>query len=342
MAYEVTIGIPVYNVEKYIRLTMDSALAQTFPDIEFLVIDDCGTDSSMDIVREYQQRHPRGKDIRIVRQPQNGGLGRARNRIVEEARGKYLYYLDADDAIAANAISLLYNQAVEHDADIVYGSYERVYTQNGKTTDRTAFHYDYRVFTGMDTFACFAYEGNVQTMTWNFLIKIGILRDNHLRVAPVGFGEDYTFTVDLPTYVERAVLLPDVTYYYYVRDVNVVRWNRNVTRQMMDAYIQTIDEKKRRTGLRRKPYYAKRCETLLMYDFSFVGQILKRRDQLIPRYTDREIRDVMWHPMTLWEILRSPASKSKSLAAYVIAHLPSALAVLGIKIFFHTVLKHYR
>jgi hypothetical protein len=79
-----------------------------------------------------------------------------------------------------------------------------------------------------------------------------------------------------------------------------------------------------------------------MYDFSFVGQILKRRDQLIPRYTDREIRDVMWHPMTLWEILRSPASKSKSLAAYVIAHLPSALAVLGIKIIFHTVLKHYR
>ena len=61
MGYEVTIGIPVYNVEKYIRLTMDSALAQTFESIEFLVLDDCGSDSSMDIVREYQQTHPRGK-----------------------------------------------------------------------------------------------------------------------------------------------------------------------------------------------------------------------------------------------------------------------------------------
>lgn len=49
-SYEVTIGIPVYNVEKYIRLTMDSALAQTFNDIEFLVKDDCGTDSSIDIL----------------------------------------------------------------------------------------------------------------------------------------------------------------------------------------------------------------------------------------------------------------------------------------------------
>ena len=52
MKYEVTIGIPVYNVEKYIRLALESSLAQTFDNIEFLVLDDCGTDSSIDIVRE--------------------------------------------------------------------------------------------------------------------------------------------------------------------------------------------------------------------------------------------------------------------------------------------------
>jgi len=82
--YEVTIGIPVYNAERYIRLTMDSVLAQTFESIEFLVLDDCGTDASMDIVRQYQQSHPRGHDIRIVQQPQNGGIGRA--RMVGKAR----------------------------------------------------------------------------------------------------------------------------------------------------------------------------------------------------------------------------------------------------------------
>ena len=71
MQYEVTIGIPVYNVEKYIRQTMNSVLAQTFNSIEFLICDDCGTDSSIDIIKEYQRSHPRGVDIRIVRQPQN-------------------------------------------------------------------------------------------------------------------------------------------------------------------------------------------------------------------------------------------------------------------------------
>ena len=97
MAYEVTIGIPVYNVEKYIRSSLDSALAQTFESIEFLILDDCGTDKSIDIVKEYQQTHPRGKDIRIVRQPHNMGIGETRNRILDETRTKYLYMLDSDD-----------------------------------------------------------------------------------------------------------------------------------------------------------------------------------------------------------------------------------------------------
>jgi len=329
--YAVTIGIPVYNVEKYIRLTMDSALAQTFNDIEFLVIDDCGTDSSIDIVREYQQTHPRGKDIRIVRQPQNGGLGRARNRIIDEAQGIYLYYLDGDDAIEPNTIELLYEKAKAFDADMVYGSYKRIFTENDKVVDTICYSYPYKEFSAPDDYACYAYEGKVQTMMWNYLIRLDILKRNSLRVAPVGYGEDYTFTVDLPTYVNRVVLLPDITYSYYVRDINIRRWNRNVTRTLMDAYIKTIDEKKRRTYLKDKHYYARRCATLLMYDLSFVEQILQRRDQLTPRYTDRELRDVMWQPMTFWDILRSTDKRVKNLAAYILCKLPPSLAVFIIR-----------
>ena len=324
--YEVTIGIPVYNAEKYIRLAMDSALAQTFNDIEFLVIDDCGTDSSVDIVREYQQTHPRGKDIRIVRQPQNGGLGRARNRIIDEAQGIYLYYLDGDDAIEPNTIELLYEKAKAFDADMVYGSYKRIFTENDKVVDTICYSYPYKEFSAPDDYACYAYEGKVQTMMWNYLIRLDILKRNSLRVAPVGYGEDYTFTVDLPTYVIRVVLLPDITYSYYVRDVNTRRWNRDVTRTLMDAYIKTIDEKKRRTYLKEK-----RCATLLMYDLSFVEQILQRRDQLTPRYTDRELRNVMWQPMTLWDILRTTDKRAKNLAAYILCKLPPSLAVFIIR-----------
>ncbi len=92
MNYEVTIGTPVHNIGRYIHNAMESALAQAFQSIEFLVVDDCGTDDYTDIVREYQRSHPRGCDISIVRQPQNRGLGRVHNRIISEARGRQLYH----------------------------------------------------------------------------------------------------------------------------------------------------------------------------------------------------------------------------------------------------------
>ena len=182
MAYEVTIGIPVYNVEKYIRSSLDSALAQTFESIEFLILDDCGTDKSIDIVKEYQQTHPRGKDIRIVRQPHNMGIGETRNRILDETRTKYLYMLDSDDDITPNTIELLYKNALRYDAEIVYGSYERVKLYDGKMT-RIENRYPSTQFMKEHEFADFVYSkyDNLQGTTWNFLVKIDVLRKNNLR-----------------------------------------------------------------------------------------------------------------------------------------------------------------
>lgn len=75
MKYEVTIGIPVYNAERFIGRSLGSALMQSFGSIEFLVIDDCSTDGTLDVVRRLQEEHPRGGDIRIVTQPVNKGVG---------------------------------------------------------------------------------------------------------------------------------------------------------------------------------------------------------------------------------------------------------------------------
>ena len=143
--YEVTIGMPVYNVERFIRQTMDSVLSQTFESIEFLICDDCGTDSSIDIVREYQQTHPRGKDIRIVRQPQNMGLGNGRNRMIAESCGRYIYFMDSDDILAPDAIQLLMEQAIKYDADIVYGSMEKILLYDNNRHEKNA-DYSFRVF----------------------------------------------------------------------------------------------------------------------------------------------------------------------------------------------------
>ena len=329
MPYEVTIGIPVFNVEKYIRQTMDSALAQTFQSIEFLICDDCGTDSSVEIIKEYQQAHPRGKDIRIVHQPHNMGIGEARNRMMDEAQGRFFYSLDADDMITPNAIELLYSAAKKYDAELVYGSYERLFV-NGDGQRTVQYPYPFRVFTEPDEYAMYAYYIGVEVNNWNYLISLDVIRRNHLRVTPVGhgYGEDFTYTVDLPTFVTRAVLLPDITYQYYIEEkVFAGKRRKLMSRNQMDKSIEAIDKKKRRGELKDKPYYAKRMATLLMYDYSFAQQILKRRGEADPPYTNQEIKKIMWQPMTLTEILCSRQARSQNLKAWLIWKMPSWISV---------------
>lgn len=331
--YEVSIGIPVYNVERYIRQTMESALAQTFQSIEFLICDDCGTDSSIEIVREYQEKHPRGKDIRILRQPKNMGIGAGRNRMIAEAKGRYFYSLDADDTIAPNTIELLYNAAQKYQADIVYGSFERVISYNGEFKERIPFPYPFRVFTEPDEYASYVYNVGIQGMNWNFIINIDIIRRNKLKVTPVGhgYGEDFTFTIDLPTYITRAVLLPDITYQYYNRNTDRPKPKKLLTRKNMDMTIKTIEEKKNRTELKGKPYYAKRISKLMMLDCSFACEMIGRRNEFDEPYSNREVRDMMWHPMTLWQILTTKSGRAHNLLYYIFGHVPSFLCAWLLK-----------
>ena len=126
MNYDVTIGIPVYKAVDYIGKTMKSALNQTFNSIEYLIVDDCGEDGSMAIVEKFRVTHPRGASIRILRNDYNQGVGSSRNRIINEANGRYLYFLDSDDQIEQDTISTMMWIMEQYLSDVVYASYEKI------------------------------------------------------------------------------------------------------------------------------------------------------------------------------------------------------------------------
>lgn len=116
---EISIVIPVYNVEPYLRECLDSVLAQSFRDLEIICVDDGSTDGSSAILDDYARRDAR---IRIICQA-NGGLSAARNTGMDAAAGKYLYFLDSDDMIAQNAMERLHDVAEERDVDqILFGT----------------------------------------------------------------------------------------------------------------------------------------------------------------------------------------------------------------------------
>ena len=122
----VTIGIPVYNVEPYIEKCLLSVLNQTYQNLEILVVDDLGTDNSMEIVNEIQQSHPLGNCINIIRHPENRGLGEARNTAIENAKGQYLCFVDSDDYIEPKTIEILLKEAEDNDTDAVFASSRKI------------------------------------------------------------------------------------------------------------------------------------------------------------------------------------------------------------------------
>lgn len=123
---KVSVIIPVYNTEKFLRKCLDSVCNQTLQDIEIICINDCSTDGSLEILREYA-----GKDnrIKLIELLENCGAAKARNIGIDIAEGEYLGFVDSDDFIDLDFYEKLYQRAVETKADAAKGVYK--YSKNG-------------------------------------------------------------------------------------------------------------------------------------------------------------------------------------------------------------------
>lgn len=119
----VSIIVPVYNVEKYIVETMDCVRKQTYPHWELLLVEDGSRDKSAAVIEEYI-RQTGDERIKLIRQPENMGAARARNRGLEEAAGRYIAYLDADDLWVPEKLQKEITFMQEKDAAFAFTGYE--------------------------------------------------------------------------------------------------------------------------------------------------------------------------------------------------------------------------
>ena len=113
---KVSVIVPVYNVEDYLIECLTSIINQTLKEIEIICIDDCGTDNSINILKEYAKKDDR---IRIISHKENKGLGPARNTGIKESKGEYISFIDSDDYISRDYLENLYNTIIKYDTDIV-------------------------------------------------------------------------------------------------------------------------------------------------------------------------------------------------------------------------------
>ena len=128
---KVSVIIPVYGVEKYIERCARSLFEQTLDDIEYLFIDDCTPDKSIEILKSVMDGYPDRKEhVRIIRHDKNRGLGAARNTAVENCQTEFIMHVDSDDSIEKNTVEIIMGKQAEGDYDIVRFGFNKIYSYN--------------------------------------------------------------------------------------------------------------------------------------------------------------------------------------------------------------------
>lgn len=334
MKYKVTIGIPVFRVEKYIRRTMESVLSQTYPDIEFLLIDDGSDDQSLEIIKSIQKTHPRGAAIRVLSHSHNMGVSDTRNHIIDEAHGEFLYFVDSDDVIAHDTISLLMHQIEQHNVDVAFGSYERIEMSG----ERSLFQYPARIFEDSDSFADFVYRSyaGFQASACNFLVRLSLIRAHQLRFYKSDFWEDMVFTLNLSTFAERVALLPNITYTYLCRENSLSNsWNKDIiAKERIVQYFEAVDSLKQDDGnLNKRPFFPNRCYIAVMSDIYIICNIIKKRAYINPPFTVRELHAHLRHPANFREIMSFRKRRPQNLMLYLLWKAPARASILAIRLF---------
>lgn len=216
---KVSVILPVYNVELYLRESLDSILNQTLQDIEIICVDDGSTDSSLSILNKFAQKDKR---IKILTQ-ENQGAGVARNTGLAVAKGEYLSFLDPDDFFETKLLETSYEKAKETSADIVVyqtNTFDnRTKKYNKKTNGmingiRSENLPQKEVFSptdiGENIFQTFGY------VPWNKFFKASFIRDNNIKFQPVFRSNDFYFTNLAIIKAEKITVLEKVLAYYRI------------------------------------------------------------------------------------------------------------------------------
>ena len=193
----ISIIVPIYNSENYIKKCLDSILAQTYSNLEVILIDDGSTDNSYNICKDYQK-----KDNRIVLlQQKNAGVSRARNHGLEVAKGEYIGFVDSDDYIEPEMYEILLNSIIESNSKIAICNY---YYENEDSKEIKNFQSESRFFS-RDYFT--------ENMFNDFCIN-GFLC-NKLYYRGLLFNKNHTIYLD-----ENIKILEDNLFNYYIYDLN--------------------------------------------------------------------------------------------------------------------------
>lgn len=217
---KLSIIVPVYNVEPYIRKCIESIEDQDIPKeaYEVIVVDDGTPDRSIAIVEALQPFYP---NIRIVHKP-NGGLSSARNFGLDFARGDYVWFIDSDDYIESNVLKTLLDKAYGEKLDSLCFNNQDIYVETGRIVRNRTLK-PAGVVSGLE----YLRDYSISTVAWSHIAKREIYQRHKLRFTIGIYHEDYEFVLLLYAFCERMSFLDRYLYNYLVKGTGTITTTRD-------------------------------------------------------------------------------------------------------------------
>ena len=207
--YKVSVGVPVYNAERYIERCVRSIFDQDYNNLEIILVDDCSQDRSLDVAQKVLLDYPmRSSQFRIVRHTRNMGVSVARNTLLSYFSGLFCTFVDADDYLNKNAISKLVQRQCIDNCDLVTGS---VFVNHGKWTQII----EEPEYDNVDSMLLHLCSSPTHHENFARLFRLSLIRDNRVTYKPeIRIAEDHIFLTHVACFINKIAKVKDVVYYY--------------------------------------------------------------------------------------------------------------------------------
>ena len=215
---KVSIIVPIYGVEKYIKNCLISLFEQTYNDIEYVFVNDCTPDNSVQILTDTIELYPNRKEqVKLINHAKNKGLGAARLTGFNTSTGEFIMHVDSDDYIPKNAVEVLVNKQTLSGADIIEGSYQKF------IDDKTLF-VEYPFYGSKeDRIRRIILQYNISNNIWAKIIRKSLYTEHDIfNIEGIDAGEDYVVLPRL-LYFAKVASTNEVVYYYRDSDVSTFK-----------------------------------------------------------------------------------------------------------------------
>lgn len=218
----ISVIIPVYNVENYLKKCIESVVNQSYQNLEIILIDDGSTDSSGTICDDYLKKDER---IKVIHK-KHGDVSKARNEGIKKAKGEYLTFIDSDDWIPLNSIEILYKELKTNHADISSGLIKETYTRN--LIEKESEDYQVKVYDKVDAMEELLYLHGFSNSASAKLYKKNLFKEIQFPIDK--HYEDLGTVYKIFNLANKIVLLNIATYYYYQNTESIMHKKYNSKR----------------------------------------------------------------------------------------------------------------